>query len=185
MFHRYFSRGGRQAFFVAAMLATTSFSNRGWALVLASPSLGDDIILAAQSNSTLTSNQAAKKTLNVLCRAVDPKIPIVSPNYPLPAEKTLSTADAKKALDMIGQTSKTQTPLCAPTGATPKSALDTITNIAGAHFAQVAHRSHAKKAPRAPPPSAVGTPPQSPPYVLNGLVAQIYGQAKASVVQPK
>ena len=179
MFHRYFPRGGRYALrlsVIISLLAASDFSNRGWALVVASPPPNDDIKFAAESPA-LTANQTANATLSVFCRAANKTVPPVSPHNPLPAEplpaeKAMNAADANSTLQVIGQLSKTQTPLCSQNGAMPSNAVRVINILAGAGPISE-HRRLQSIVPHEV-------------FILNSTrVRDVYGQVKASGTQQK
>jgi len=187
MFHRYFSRCGQPALrlaVISSLLTAGLSSSRGQGLDAVTVLRGDSVQLAADSSCSLTANETAQVTLNEFCRAARQPVSPVSPHCPLPAEplpleKALSAEDAESDLQVIGQLSGVQTP-CSATGNTPDSVLEVINSLV-----DCSGNSPAGATPvscHQPLPSIV------PPDKLNSTstrVSDVYGQAKASVLQQK
>jgi hypothetical protein len=129
MFHRDASRSGLSTLHLIAILAfvaATGFSSRGWAVVAGSPPKDDQTILVAEQ---LSSTSTEQKALNYICRAAN--LPHGSlPEKQLPAEASLRPEDAKSTVNAIQEASKTQTPVCSPTGVAPDSALEVVRKAA-------------------------------------------------------
>jgi hypothetical protein len=129
------------------------------------------MIFTIQSKLDWTSTLAAKTTLNSLCRKFDPSLPTPSPhhnipNRVLPAEQTLTAADAKDTLTVIGQLSNNKKPCFVASNQTIYTVDDLANGLdTGSHHHHI---------------------PNIEPQLLTNAstkVRELYGQAKASVTQ--
>ena len=171
--HPHILRAGRHALRSAAavsLLATTGFSSSGWAFVVASPPPDNVIKLAGESSPGLTTNQTAKKTLDVFCRVAYPETSPVSSHPRLPAEIALSPSDAKNALDVIKQVSNAQNSLCSQNRPAPNTALKAIDKIAAV-------------SPISPHPKIPAKIPREEFIQASTKVRNVYGEVKAGTTQ--